>query len=216
MSIASVLNLPGVLLNLILYQTFLDFTRLSCVAKGAYMNLKNAVSGDHVFLKRFATERFNHNVLIQFDLDKIQRRNEWNFFTLHGRHSPSDLLYYYEYFALCRKHCYLVSLGECQYVPTVGYLVQNISAEVEANSVHRAEKVRQLRSQAEFQLECVCLSNTDRLIIEDNHLIAGISTDSEDQRLKHEKDDPLFDSSFYELYLLHLTIGYMKRTSSSY
>ena len=109
-----------------------------------------------------------------------------------------------------------MSLGECQYVPTVGYLVQNISAEVEANSVHRAEKVRGLRSQAEFQLECVCLSNTDRLIIEDNHLIAGISTDSEDQRLKHEKDDPLFDSSFYELYLLHLTIGYMKRTSSSY
>jgi hypothetical protein len=27
---------------------------------------------------------------------------------------------------------------------------------------------------------------------------------------------PLFDSNFYELYLLHLKIGYMKRISSSY
>jgi hypothetical protein len=30
------------------------------------------------------------------------------------------------------------------------------------------------------------------------------------------RTDPLFDSKFYELYLLHLKIGYMKRTSSSY
>ena len=220
MSIASVLDLPGVLLNLILYQTFLDFTRFSRVAKGAYMNLRNAVSGDRVILKRFATERFNHNVLFQFNLDKIQRRNEWDVFTFHGRHSPSDLISYFDYFSSCRKHCYLVSLGECQYVPKVGDVVQNISAEVEANSDDRAEKVRRLRSQAEFHFEFVCRLNTDRLIFEDS-LIVGLSTASEDQRLEHEEGDLIRGSSLilggslYELYLLHLTIGYMKPESSA-
>ena len=79
-SVELVLDLPDVvLLRLISYQTLLDFTRFSRVSKGAYMKLKYAVSGDNAILKRFATERFKHNVLIQFDLDKVQRRNEWSF-----------------------------------------------------------------------------------------------------------------------------------------